>query len=677
MNMKQFNQKLALSILILSSLTLAACGGGGSGGGDSGDGDDGGDGGGKTNQEPVANAGPDLQVSRNFTVNLDASGSSDADGDALTYSWTQIAGPAVDGTPLSGATPAFVAPSEVGTIIFELVVNDGTENSPADTVMINVLEDVNVTYFVDGDNGSDVDGSGSMDNPFASIGKALCEVTADQQDIYVMTRAGGASYDETSDPCPGDPARSAEQILAVPTGTSVYGGYDDNWVRKHTTTQTPVMTLHHGFRFSAVDLNAWFSGLNVQAGDSPGPGDSAYAVYAIGGTANLTVSDNSLIAGDVGFGTAASPGSSFGLVLSTLESANVSRSMISAGLAGDGLDVGNIFSTEASSGSNGGNANGTSPGGGGDGKGPSDYDGGGGGAPGTAGGENGSKGGNGEGPAGLGGCGGGQSSGGFDCIGDSGGGNVGRRGQNGGFGGNGVSGSGGPGNRIVPFKGNNGSAGGDGGGAGGGGGGEANAGVNGGAGGGGGGGGRGGAGGPGGPDGGVSIGLYITAVNTSLIEDNIIFGGRGGSGATGGQGQVGGDGGAAGAGGDGNSGAFGITGGDGGNGGSGGKGGTGGRGGAGGGGPSYGIAVGSNISPSITNNDIASGDGGFGGFGGNGGNGGTGGYSYAVYDNDINDGMVPALSNNTLNFGLPGDGGNTTGSGGSIGSAGESGVTNW
>ena len=93
--MKQFNQKLALSILLLSSLSLAACGGGG-GGGDAGDGD-GGDGGGNTNQPPVAKAGPDLQVSRNFTANLDASESSDADGDVLTYSWTQTAGPAVDG----------------------------------------------------------------------------------------------------------------------------------------------------------------------------------------------------------------------------------------------------------------------------------------------------------------------------------------------------------------------------------------------------------------------------------------------------------------------------------------------------------------------------------------------------------------------------------------------------
>ena len=160
--MKQFNHKLAISILILGSFALTACGGGGSGGGD--DGGDGGDGGGNggttTNTTPVAEAGTDLMVSRNFTVNLDASGSSDADGDDLTYSWTQTAGPDVGDGTLSGATPAFIAPSEVGTVTFELVVNDGTEDSPADTVMINVFEDVNVTYFIDGDNGSDTDGSG-------------------------------------------------------------------------------------------------------------------------------------------------------------------------------------------------------------------------------------------------------------------------------------------------------------------------------------------------------------------------------------------------------------------------------------------------------------------------------------------------------------------------------------
>ena len=401
--MKKFNQKIHMFPLVLMTLVITACGGGGGGGDDDDGGDSGGGGGGgtvDTNSTPVAQAGTDMRVSRNFTVNLDGSASSDADGDDLTYTWTQTAGPEVNGGSLSGATPAFVAPAEVGTIQFDLVVNDGEVDSTADSVTINVFEDVNVTYFVDGDTGSDTDGSGSIDNPFASIAKALCEVTADQQDIYIKTRADGAVYDETADPCPGNPARSAEQILAIPTGTSIYGGYGDNWIRDHRNTKTPIAILHHGFRFSAVDLNAWFSGLDLQVEDSPNPGDSVYVVHANGGTASLYIGDNNLIAGDVGPGIAATPGSSIALFLSSLEDSTVERNIISAGLAGNGLDVGNVFSAEAQSGSNGGNANGTSAGGGGDGKGPNDNDGGGGGAPGTAGGENGSKGGNGRGPAG-------------------------------------------------------------------------------------------------------------------------------------------------------------------------------------------------------------------------------------------------------------------------------------
>ena len=628
------------------------------------------------NAVPVAAAGADLVVSRNFTVNLDGSQSNDADGDDLTYTWVQKAGPDVTGGAgsLKGIAPAFQAPGEVDTVIFDLVVNDGQEDSVADTVMVNVFEDLNVTYFVDGDNGSDLTGNGSQETPYASIAKALCEVTQDQQDIYVMTRAGGAVYDESVDPCPGDPTpRNADQILAIPTGTSLYGGYDENWVRKAATNITSVVTLHHGFRFGSVDLNAWFSGFKVQADNSPGPEDSVHAVSALGGSAGIFIYDNQLTAGNVGFGAAAKPGTSYGLLVAYLDGATIERNIITAGFGGDGQDAANRIG-EAAAGGDGIDASA------GDGRGAEDYDGGGGGAGGTGLGSNGSDGGDGQGP--YGGTGGAGGSGNNSDNGSTG--NPGGNGDDaaGGAGGSGsgsldVNTDGGFFASFLPGIGSSGATGMAGSGGGGGGGGEATTvtAVNGGAGGGGGGGGAGGAGGYAGPGGGASIGLLIAAVNNSEINDNEISSGVGGDGATGGLGQIGGDGGAFGTGANGNTGVG--TGGDGGNGGAGGKGGRGGRGGAGGGGPSYGIAIGSSIAPTISNNAISSGDGGNGGFGGDKGNGGDGGNTYSVFDSDINDGLVPALNNNTLSFGLPGNGGGTTGTGGSIGNVGMSGTRNW
>lgn len=91
------------------------------------------------NVAPVANAGQDRAVDERLVITLDGAASSDANGDALTYAWTQSGGPSVELLDAQTATPSFTAPevTEDTVLTFELTVGDGVMSSQA-TVQITV-----------------------------------------------------------------------------------------------------------------------------------------------------------------------------------------------------------------------------------------------------------------------------------------------------------------------------------------------------------------------------------------------------------------------------------------------------------------------------------------------------------------------------------------------------------
>ena len=93
-----------------------------------------------TNTAPVADAGPDQTVTFGESVSLDGTGSSDANGDILTFAWTMTDRPTGSTAQLSDPTveqPGFT-PDVDGDYVVQLIVNDGELDSAPASITVTV-----------------------------------------------------------------------------------------------------------------------------------------------------------------------------------------------------------------------------------------------------------------------------------------------------------------------------------------------------------------------------------------------------------------------------------------------------------------------------------------------------------------------------------------------------------
>jgi len=142
-----------------------------------------------SNNPPHAFATPSpASASEGTLVTLDGSTSYDPDGDALTYTWTQLTGTPVVLANASTAIATFLAPNvpETTTLSFRLTVSDGSLNSTADAL-------VNVTW--------------TNDPPVAALS---CPVDADEGENVTLDGSGSADSDD------GIASYQWEQLVGLP-----------------------------------------------------------------------------------------------------------------------------------------------------------------------------------------------------------------------------------------------------------------------------------------------------------------------------------------------------------------------------------------------------------------------------------------------------------------------------
>lgn len=163
--------KTGLSVLVLSTV-LTACGGSSDSSGGTTT---------PTNTVPVVDAGSDQSAAEGASVQLAAT-ASDADGDALSYTWSQTSGPTVTLSSATAEDPTFTAPdvTSESDVVLSLSVSDGTATT-SDTVTITITDSATA---------SSATGKDQIVAPGLTVGLSS---GASASDTVVWTQTGGTS----------------------------------------------------------------------------------------------------------------------------------------------------------------------------------------------------------------------------------------------------------------------------------------------------------------------------------------------------------------------------------------------------------------------------------------------------------------------------------------------------
>ena len=197
-------------------------------------------GGGEVNNAPVASLGNDQNITTGIEFTADASGSSEADKDTITYS-DVLAKPAGSSATLSNettASPSFT-PDLDGEYTLTLTVNDGTEDSSPVSQTLTATAATDAITMSD-DFISDLGGSGSLQCALSN------DVTASTWSITQAPTGSSATISNAN----ANPATFTPDVIGLyeatitattPSGTDT-GSYYFR-VRESLTTPTPLASI--------------------------------------------------------------------------------------------------------------------------------------------------------------------------------------------------------------------------------------------------------------------------------------------------------------------------------------------------------------------------------------------------------------------------------------------------